>query len=69
MLSDETIQAAIDRLVLDGIFKYRSPPLKIRVNEADFEVTEEEINNCVYNKSEIIITNDSLYTPSMKRDL
>ena len=69
MLSEETIQAAIDRLVLDGIFRYNSPPLQIRVNEEDFVVTEEEVNNCIYNKSEFIIANDSLYTPLMKRDL
>lgn len=48
MLSQESIDAAINRLIAEGYLKYKSPPIEIRVDEKDFEVTPEEIENSVY---------------------
>lgn len=57
-VTNKDMDEAIDYLIANGILKYRSPPIQIRVNEEDFEVTEQEIANCVYEKQNIVVTNN-----------
>ena len=59
MLSEECIQAAINKLVAEGFLKHKKPAIEIRVDEKDFEVTLEEINNSVYKKPLILIPKSS----------